>query len=149
MRPLDDLAPVIPIVVTPPSASAGPMTRVTETAHGEIRVCSNGRLSIVTTPAEVSSDNAQAFLETLAGACPSHAVTIADMTRTLMRGHDAVTALLMALRCTDASGGELWLAVSAVVGRLVSATTIGGAFPTFPTLSDALASLHGRRPDLL
>ena len=110
---------------------------------------SSGWLSIVTTPAEVGSENAQEFWTALAAACASHALTIADMTGTVICGDAAVIVLLMALRRTDASGGELWLAVSDAVDRLISATAISGAIPRFSGLREALASLPARRPDLV
>ena len=115
----------------------------------QIRVLSCGRLYMVMAPAKVGAENAQEFWVALADGCARHAVTIADMTGTVVCGHDAVTALLMTLRCTDTSGGELWLAASAAVDRLVSATPISGAFPRFPGLRDALATLPARRPDLV
>ncbi len=152
---LEEMLRVYPTMTAALTGAPQPRCRaelpVTAAATGQepIRVWSSGLLAIVTTPAEVGSENAQDFWAALAEACASHAVSIADMTGTQRCGYDAATALLMALRCTDASGGELWLAVSAAVGKLLSATAVGGVFPTFGGLGDALAALAVRRPDLL
>jgi anti-anti-sigma regulatory factor len=135
--------------VPPRRRLAEPLAAVPETGQDQVRLRSSGGLAIVTTPGEVGSKNAQEFWEVLAEACASHPVTIADMTGTLVCGHDAVTALLMAMRRTDASGGELWLVLSDAVGKLVGATAIASLFPTFHRLSDALASLRVRRPELV
>lgn len=76
-----------------------------EAGQDQIRNWSCARLAVVTTPAEAGRENAHEFWVALADACAGHAVTIADMTGTVVCGHDAVTVLLMALRCTDTIGG--------------------------------------------
>ena len=83
-----------------------------------------GLLTVVTAPSEVDARNVQDFWETLALACAHHTTVIVDMTGTKICGADAVVALLMALRYTDAAGTDIRIAASSAAAEAITSSRL-------------------------
>ncbi len=97
-----------------------------------------GLLTVVTAPSEVDARNVQDFWETLALACAHHTTVIVDMTGTKICGADAVVALLMALRYTDAAGTDIRIAASSAAAEAITSSRLPRrALAVFDTVAQA------------
>ena len=96
-------------------------------------------LTVVTAPTEVDARNVQDFWETLASACAHHMTVIVDMTSTKICGPDAVVALLMALRYTDAAGTDIRIAASSAAAEaIISSGLPRRSLAVFDTVAQAI-----------
>jgi anti-anti-sigma regulatory factor len=93
----------------------------------------------VTAPATVSASNAQEFWTALAYAGSQHVVIVIDLSATRLRDDRALMPLLMALRFTDASGGQLRVVADGDVRRQLREARLDHLMPLFGSVSDALA----------
>jgi anti-anti-sigma regulatory factor len=106
--------------------------------HG-VRVWSERGLAIVTPLGQVDARNAQHFWEALASVSRDHSIIVADLTAQVDCDWHAMSALIMALRYTDAGGGELRVAAGSVHVRAVLATAgVDRLVAVFGSLAEAL-----------
>jgi hypothetical protein len=75
-----------------------------------VRVTSDRGLAIVTPLVQVDAGNAQRFWEALASVSRDHSIIVVDLTAMPDCDWHALSALIMALRYTDAGGGQLRVA---------------------------------------
>jgi anti-anti-sigma factor len=102
-------------------------------------VSSDHGLAIVTPLVQVDAGNAQRFWEALASVSRDHAVIVVDLAAMPDCDWHALSALMMALRCTDAGGGELRVAAgSPAVRRVLTDAGMDRLFRVFDSLAGAL-----------
>ncbi len=105
--------------------------------HG-VRVRAERGLAIVTPLGEVDARTAQHFWEALASVSRDHSLIVADLTAQQDCDWHAMSALLMALRYTDAGGGELRVAAASPHVRAVLATAgVDRLVAVFSSLAEA------------
>jgi anti-anti-sigma regulatory factor len=94
---------------------------------------------VVAAPATVSASNAQEFWTALAYAGSRHVVIVVGLSATRLCDDRALMPLLMALRFTDATGGQLRVVAEGEVRRQLRAAHLSSLISLFGSLSDALA----------
>ena len=115
--------------------------------HG-VRVWSEHGLAIVTPLGQVDARNAQHFWEALASVGRDHSIIVADLTAQADCDWHAMSALIMALRYTDA-GGELRVAAGSARVRAVLATSgVDRLLAVFGSLAEALPDDDPLEPGL-
>ena len=106
--------------------------------HG-VLVRSEGGLAVVTPLAQLDAGNAQQFWAALASVSQDHIIIVADLSAQRDCDWHTMSALMMALRRTDVSGGELRVAAgSPAVRRVLDAAGMDRLAAVFDSLAEAL-----------
>jgi len=109
------------------------------------RIWSQDGLAVVTAPPQITDDNAQQLWDALASVSCDHAVVVADMAATTCMSLSGISALLMALRCTTASGAELRTVIThPQVSEMFTVTSMRRVLPVFASLSAAKGASQAR-----
>lgn len=108
-----------------------------------VRVWSENGLAVVTPLAQVDAGNAQQFWAALASVARDHSVIVADLSAQQDCDWHAMSALMMALRYTDAGGGEVRVAAGRPAVRQVLAESgMDRLVAVFGTLAEAMPCSH-------
>ncbi|HZC64795.1 MAG TPA: STAS domain-containing protein [Streptosporangiaceae bacterium] len=107
--------------------------------RASVRVTADRGLAIVTPLVQVDAANAQRFWEALVAVSPDYSIIVVDLTASPARDWHALSALIMALKYTDAAGGELRVAAgSPAVRRILTDAGMDRLFAIFDRLADAI-----------
>jgi anti-anti-sigma factor len=97
-------------------------------------------IPVISAPEEIDIGNANELRSALVAASERHPMAVVDLSQTQFCDSSALNVLVRALRRAQEAGGELRLvACTPSVERILSVTGVGGVFPLFTTLADALA----------
>jgi anti-sigma B factor antagonist len=96
-------------------------------------------IPVISAPEEIDIGNASELRSALVAATDQHPVTVVDLSLTQFCDSSGLNVLVRALRRAQDAGGELRLvACTQPVQRILAVTGVGGVFPLFSTLADAL-----------
>jgi anti-anti-sigma factor len=96
-------------------------------------------MAIVTPLVQVDAGNTQRFWEALVSVSQDYSIIVVDLTALPTCDWHAFSALIMVLKYTDVSGGELRLAAgSPAVRRLLTVAGMDRLFSIFDRLADAM-----------
>ena len=119
------------------------MTLTGSPREESVRVWSEDGLAVVTPLSQVNAGNAQQFWAALASVTQDHSVIVADLSGQQDCDWHAMGALMMALRYTDASGGELRVAAgSPEVRQVLTESGLDRLVAVFGTLAEAMPRSH-------
>jgi anti-anti-sigma regulatory factor len=152
LRAVDDTAAIPPARVSSrgardngkPSLPGGKRETLTDSPReNSVRVWSEDGLAVVTPLAQVDAGNAQQFWAALASVTRDHSVIVADLSAQQDCEWHAMAALMMALRFTDAGGGELRVAAgSPAVRQVLTESGLDRLVAVFGTLAEAMPGSH-------
>jgi anti-anti-sigma factor len=109
------------------------------THRASVKVTSDRGLAIVTPPVQVDAGNAQRFWEALVSLSQGYSIIVVNLTALPACDWHALSALVMALKYTDAAGGELRVAAgSPAVRRVLMDARMDRLFAIFDRLADAM-----------
>ena len=104
-----------------------------------VKVASDRGLAIVTPLVQVDAGNAQRFWEALVPASQDHSIIVVNLTALRVCDWHVLSVLVMALKCTDVSGGELRVAAGGpAVRRTLTEAGMDRLFAIFDSLADAM-----------
>ena len=107
--------------------------------QASVRVTADRGLAIVTPLVQVDAANAQRFWEALVSVSPDYSIIVVDLTASPACDWHAINALIIALKYTDAAGGELRVAAgSPAVRRVLTDAGMDRLFAIFDRLADAI-----------
>jgi anti-sigma B factor antagonist len=111
--------------------------------ENSVRVWSEDGVAVVTPLAQVDAGNTQQFWAALASVARDHSVIVADLSAQQDCDWHAMGALMMALRFTDAGGGELRVATGRpAVRRVLTESGLDRLVAVFGTLAEAMPGSH-------
>jgi len=114
-------------------------SRQASSRQASVRVTAERGLAIVTPLVQVDAANAQRFWEALVSVSPHYPIIVVDLTAWPACDWHALGALIMALKYTDAAGGELRVAAgSPAVRRILTDAGMDRLFAIFDRLADAI-----------
>lgn len=152
LRAVDDTAAIPPARVRSrgardngkPSLPGGKRETLTDSPReNSVRVWSEDGLAVVTPLAQVDAGNAQQFWAALASVARDHSVIVADLSTQQVCDWHAMGALMMALRYTDAGGGELRVAAGGpAVRQALTESGLDRLVAVFGTLAEAMPGSH-------
>lgn len=97
-------------------------------------------IPVISAPEEIDIGNASQLRSALIAATDRHPMAVVDLSLTQFCDSSGLNVLVRALHRAQEAGGELRLvACTQPVQRILSVTGVGGVFPVFTTLADALA----------
>ena len=110
------------------------------TSHqASVKVTADRGLAIVTPLVPVDAGDVQRFWEALVSVSQDHSIIVVDLTASPACDWHALSALIMALKYTDAAGGELRVAAgSPAVRRILTDAGMDRLFAMFDSLADAI-----------
>jgi anti-anti-sigma factor len=107
--------------------------------QASVRVTADRGRAIVTPLVQVGAGNAQRFWEALVSVSQDYSIIVVDLTALPACDWHALSALVMALKYTDAAGGELRVAAgSPAVRRVLTDAGMDRLFAIFDSLADAM-----------
>ena len=117
---------------------------MTDSPRGNsVRVWSEDGLAVVTPLAQVDAGNAQQFWAALASVTRDHSVIVADLSAQQDCDWHAMGALMMALRYTDAGGGELRVTAGGPAAcQVMTESGLDRPVAVFGTLVEAMPGSH-------
>ena len=109
-------------------------------AHqARVKVTTDRGLAIVTPLVPVDAGNVQRFWEALVSVSQDHSIIVVDLTALAACDWHAFSALIMALKYTDVTGGEVRVvAGSPAVRQVLTDTGMDRLFAIFDRLADAM-----------
>jgi anti-anti-sigma regulatory factor len=127
-----------------PSLPGGKRATLTDSPpENSVRVRSEDGLAVVTPLAQLDAGNAQQFWAALASVTRDHSVIVADLSAQQDCDWHAMGALMMALRYTDAAGGELRVAAGRpAVRQVLTESGLDRLVAVFGTLAEAMPVSH-------
>ena len=97
-------------------------------------------IPVISAPEEIDIGNASQLRSVLIAASDGHPIAVVDLSLTQFCDSSGLNVLVRALRRAQDAGGELRLvACTEPVQRILTVTGVGGVFPVYLTLADALA----------
>jgi anti-anti-sigma factor len=104
-----------------------------------VKVSSDRGMAVVAPLVLVDAGNVQRFWEALVSVSQDHSIIVADLTALPACDWNALSALIMALKYTDITGGELRVAAgSPAVRRVLADAGMDRLFAIFDSLADAM-----------
>jgi anti-anti-sigma factor len=114
-------------------------THQASTHQASVKVTSDRGLAIVTPLVPLDAGNVQRFWEALVSVSQDHSIIVVDLTALAACDGHAFSALIMALKYTDVTGGELRVvAGSPAVRQVLTDTGMDRLFAIFDHLADAM-----------